>query len=167
MKIITHLLLWTLIFNLLIPSELLAESMSDSNSTISPKHIPGAGEFVHGQGYNKILMRILIFGSVPVQGIHYVPDGTDLVFGLVYAGGYGEFTSLDSITIRRRGVPDLFEIDLENLLEEGKPIPKLVDGDVINVPFNWRRDMNTVLNITSFVTAITSFALAMVALTKK
>ncbi|RAV23900.1 hypothetical protein DQE84_18485, partial [Staphylococcus warneri] len=81
----------------------------------------------------------LIFGSVPVQGIHYMPEGTDLLFAILYAGGYGEMSSLNGITIRRRNQRALIEVDLEDLIEDGRPIPKLADGDIISVPFNWRK----------------------------
>jgi len=144
-----------------------AEAISDKGSAISPKHTPGAGEFVHGQGYGKLLMRILILGSVPIQGIHYMPEGTDLIFALMYAGGQGEFAKLNGITIRRRGQADNIDVDLEDLIADGNPIPKLADGDVITVPFNWRKDVSTILTITSFITAITSLVLSSIALFRK
>lgn len=150
----------------LVASVARGEAVSDRSSAISPKHMPGAGEFVHGQGYGKLLVRLLIFGSVPVQGIHYVPEGTDLVFAIMYAGGYGEFSNLDGITIRRRNVPDLIDVDLEDLIEDGKTIPKMADGDIVTVPFNWRKDFQTVLTITGFVSSLTGFALSLVALSR-
>lgn len=140
------------------------EAVSDQRSAISPKHMPGAGEFVHGQGYGKLLIRLLIFGAIPVQGIHYVPEGTDLIFAIMYAGGYGDFADLNQITIRRRGFAELMDVELEELIKDGKPIPKLADGDVITVPFNWKKDLQTVLTITGFVSALTGLTLSILAL---
>ena len=152
---------------LLAPLSVHAESLSDKTSAISPRTVPGSGEFVHGQGYGKLLIRTLWLGSIPAQGIHYVPEGTDLVFALMYAGGVSELSNLGEITIRRRGHEELISVDLEELIEEGKPVPKMVDGDVITVPFNWRKDMQTILTITSFITSITGLTLSLIALTKK
>lgn len=151
----------------LLTSVVRGEAISDKASAISPKHVPGAGEFVHGQGYGKLLMRILILGSVPVQGIHYVPEGTDLIFAIMYAGGYGDYSNLDGITIRRRNQSDLIHVDLEDLIEDGDPVPKLIDGDVITVPFNWRKDIQTILTVTGFFTSITGVILSAIALTRK
>ncbi len=154
------------ICSLLLTTTVYGEAISDKGSAISPKHIPGAGEFVHGQGYGKLLMRVLVVGSVPVQGIHYVPEGTDLMFAIMYAGGVGEFSKLNGITIRRREQKDLIKVDLEDLIADGEGIPKLADGDVIAVPFNWRKNLQTYLTITGFLTAITSLTLSIVALQK-
>lgn len=160
---LTHVLICAL----LLSTTVRAESVSDKSSAISPKHVPGAGEFVHGQGYGKLLMRVLVFGAIPVQGIHYVPEGTDLIFAIMYAGGYGDFSSLNGITIRRRGVEEQIEVPLEDLIEEGKAIPKLTDGDIITVPFNWKKDLQTVLTVTGFVTSITGLTLSLLALTRR
>ena len=152
---------------LLATAPLPAESIDDVSSQITPKHTPGSGEYVHGQGYNKILIRILIFGAISQQGIHYVPEGTDLLFAILYSGGYSETSKLSGITIRRRGVKDLIEVSLDNLIEDGTPIPKLLEGDVVTIPFNWRRDITTIGTITGFFTAMSTFVLTLIALNKK
>src|SRR4051812_47979408 len=134
--VITFALVLSLVFPVSVAR---AESVDEEYTHISPKHSPGGGEFVHGQGYGKMLMRLLMFGSIPQQGIHYVPEGTDLLFALLYAGGYGDSTKLTNLTIRRKGIPELIHVDMESIIEEGGAIPKLKDGDIINVPYNWRR----------------------------
>lgn len=157
-----------LCFSLILPPHLVfGEAVDDQFTQISPKHTPGQGEFVHGQGYGKILIRVTMLGSVPQQAVHYVPEGTDLLFGILYAGGYGETTKLNGITIKRRGVKELMVVDLQDLIEDGKPIPKLLDGDLVNVPFNWKKDYQEFIFLTSIVTSLTSLVLAVVALTKK
>ena len=65
-----------------------------------------------------------------------MPEGTDLLFAILYAGGYTENSKLNGISIRRRNVKDLIEVDLEDLIEDGKVIPKLLDGDIITIPYN-------------------------------
>lgn len=156
-----------LVLSLLLPTvRLSAEAIDDKYTQITPTHSPGSGEFVHGQGYGKILVRVMLLGAVPSQGVHYVPEGTDLLFAIIYAGGYGEMTKLNGISIRRRTSRELIEVDLEDLIEDGKPIPKLIDGDVVQIPFNWRKDINTISLITGFITAMTGFTLSLVALAK-
>jgi len=145
----------------------LGEAVDDKFSQISPRHNPGAGEFVHGQGYGKILVRLTIFGAVKEQGVHYVPEGTDLVFALVYAGGYTDQSKLDRISIRRRNLREPLYADLDEIMSEGNPVPKLQDGDVITVPFNWKKDLATMLTVTGFVTSVTGFVVSVIALTKK
>jgi hypothetical protein len=143
-----------------------AESVDDRFTQISPKHSPGSGEFVHGQGYGKILMRVMLFGAVPQQGVHYVPEGTDLLFGLIYAGGSDDKAKLNGITIRRRGIQELMEVDLQDLIEEGQSIPKLADGDVVNVPYNWKKDYQEFTFLTGVFTSVTALVLAIAALGK-
>lgn len=140
------------------------ESVEDRASNISPAHNPGAGEFVHGQGYGKILIRVLMFGAIPQQGVHYVPEGTDLVFALLYVGGYSTDAKLNGIKLRRKGVKDLIEIDLEDLLAAGGTIPKLMDGDVLHIPYSWRKDLQTIITVTGFVTSISGLAVAVATL---
>jgi hypothetical protein len=120
--------------------------------------------FVHGKGYGKVLMRILLFGSIPKQGVHYMPEGTDLLFGILYAGGYGEESKLNGITIRRRKVGELMEIDLEDVIASGEEIPKLQDGDIINVPFNWRKTYQEITFFTGLITAVSTLIISIVAL---
>jgi len=143
-----------------------AESIDDKFAQISPTQTPGVGEFVHGQGYGKILIRVLVFGSVPQQGVHYVPEGTDLLFSILYAGGYTNTSKLNGITIRRRGQKELIEVDLQDQLEDGDKVPKLQDGDIVSVPYNWRRDIDTISLITGFLAAMTGFTLSLVALSR-
>lgn len=143
-----------------------AESVDDKFTQIAPGHSPGGGEFVHGTGYGKLLMRVMMFGAMGAQGVHYVPEGTDLVFAMLYAGGYNETSKLTNIKIRRRNVKELITVDLEDLLDNGEKIPKVMDGDIISVPFNWRKDMATIGIFTGFITAMTGFTLSIIALSK-
>lgn len=143
-----------------------AESMDDKFTQIPPNHTPGAGEFVHGTGYGKLLMRVMLMGAVGSQGVHYFPEGTDLMFAMVYAGGLTDNTKMNGIKIRRRNQQDLINVDLEDLIHDGEKVPKLMDGDVVTVPYNWRRDMQTLTTFTGFIAGMTGFALAMIALTK-
>jgi hypothetical protein len=151
---------------LILPPSARAESLGDNFSNISPALGPGGGEYVHGQKQGKILIRVLVFGSVGSQGIHYVPEGTDLLFAILYAGGYTDSSKLSGITIRRKNVKDVIDVDLEDLIADGKEVPKLIDGDVITVPYNWRRDITTITMITSFISSMTAFTLSVIALTR-
>jgi hypothetical protein len=150
-----------------VPAPVFAESVEDEFAQISPQHSPGTGEFVHGQGYGKILIRTMVFGAVPQQGVHYVPEGTDLLFALLYAGGHNDQTDLSGITIRRRGVKEIIEIDLEDLIEEGHSIPRLKDGDIINVPHNWRRDYQEFMFFTGMLTGLSGLVLSIAILSRQ
>jgi len=143
-----------------------AESITESYSSISPALGGGGGEFIHGQKQGKILIRVLMFGAIPQQGIHYVPEGTDVLFAILYSGGYTDSSKLNDITVRRRNVQELIEVDLEDMIAQGTEVPKLLDGDIITVPFNWRRDIGTISLITGFISSMTAFTLSIIALTK-
>lgn len=155
------------LFSFLLSSSVgFGEAIDDKNTQIVPTQNLGGGEFIHGQGYGKILVRILMFGAVPQQGVHYVPEGTDLLFGVLYAGGYSDSTKLNGISIRRRGQKELIYVNLQDLVEDGEKIPKLQDGDIVNIPYNWRRDMTTIGLLTGFLTAMTGFTISLIALSK-
>ncbi len=79
-------------------------------------------------------------------------------------GGYGEMTKLNGITIRRRNSKELLTVDLEDLMEDGLPIPKLVDGDVITVPFNWRQSYQEILFYTGVITTLGTLLIGVAAL---
>lgn len=162
-KVVSALLILSIFIS---TSPVHAEAMDDKNTNIVPGRTLGGGEYVHGAGYGKILMRVMMFGAIGSQGVHYMPEGTDLLFAMLFAGGYSEQSKIDKITIRRRGQAEQIKVDLEDLLETGDKIPKLADGDIVTIPFNWRKDVSTISMITGFITAMTGFALSLVALTK-
>ncbi len=138
-----------------------AESIDDKFS--GPQGDVG---FIHGKGYGKVLMRILIFGAIPHQGVHYMPEGTDLLFGILYAGGYSDETKLNGINIRRRKVAELIEIDLEDVIADGREIPKLQDGDIVSIPFNWRKSYQEISFFVGLISAVSSLIISIVALSR-
>jgi len=113
----------------------------------------------------KLMMRVTLMGAVS-QGIHYFPEDSDLLAALMYVGGYTEEADLDDIAIRRKGQKELIYVDLEALVEDGDPIPKLKDGDIVTVDWNWKKDLELYYTVTSFVTSITAFTLALVAVSR-
>ena len=121
---------------------------------------------IHGAKTGKPLIRILMFGAIPAQGIHFVPEGTDLLFAILYAGGYTDRSKLNGISIRRRGLERVLEVDLEDSLAAGDVIPKLRDGDIVNVPYNWRKSFEEFQFITNLVFSLSTFILSIVAVTK-
>lgn len=135
---------------------------------ISPSRASGGtGEYVHGTNQGKLLIRVLMLGAVANQGIHYYPEQTNLLDAILYTGGMGETSKLNDINIRRKNVADLIEVDLEDIIEDGDAVPTLEDGDVVTVPWNWRRDISTITLITGFVSSITAFTLSMIAIASK
>ncbi|MCB0403729.1 MAG: hypothetical protein KDD51_03020 [Bdellovibrionales bacterium] len=130
------------------------------------EQVAGSGEFVHGAGRGKLLVRVLMLGSIDQQGIHYFPENTNLLDAVLLAGGIDDTSKLNGITIRRKGKQELIDVALEDLLEDGEAIPFLVDGDVVNIPWNWRKDIGNITLVTGFISSITAFTLAMIALAK-
>lgn len=143
-----------------------APSVRDTR--ITPTQGVISGEFYHGSILTgKLLIKVLMFGAVPQQGIHYVHEGTDIMSALLYAGGYSEQSKINAITIRRKHSKKLIKIDLEEILEDGLESIKLQDDDIITVPYNWRKDIATISLITGFISSMTGFTLAILAITKK
>lgn len=163
-KLLCLVLIGSFIFNF--PSKTLAEATSEQFSSVTPLHMGGGGEFVHGQRQGKLLIRVLMLGAIPQQGIHYVPEGTDVLFSILYSGGYQDTSRLNGIYIRRKNVRDLIDIPLEDLIADGSEVPKLMDGDIVTVPFNWRRDVATISLVTGFLSSMTAFTLSIIALAK-
>jgi len=143
-----------------------AEAIDDRFTEVVPSQTPDHGEYYHGRNYGKVLIRVLMFGSVPSQGVHFVPEGTDLLFAILYAGGYGESSKLNGITIRRKNLASIIKVNLEDLIEDGQPVPKLLDGDVVTVPWSWRKGMETVSVITGFLAGLTGLTLSVIALSR-
>ncbi|MBI4405242.1 MAG: hypothetical protein HY537_13855 [Deltaproteobacteria bacterium] len=167
MKKYNILIVWALLFCFTLSSTVgFAESVADRYTQIAPVETHGSGEYVHGAGYGKLLMRVLLFGAIPQQGIHYYPEGTDLLFAILYAGGYSDMTKLNGIIIRRRAVKAALKVDLEDLIEDGGNIPRLQDGDIINVQFNYRKFMQEFFMWTGWFTSVTGFIFALIALFK-
>lgn len=162
-KITTWLVIssWLLTIRTAYPTELRDTRITPTQGAIS-------GEYVHGSIIGgKLLIKILFFGAVPTQGIHYIPEGTDLLSAILYAGGYNDTSKINGISIRRRNQKELIKIDLEEIIEEGLDAPKLLDDDVITIPYNWRRDIATISLITSFVTSISAFTTTLIVLVRR
>ena len=87
-----------------------------------------------------------------------------ILFAILYAGGYNDQTKLDGITIRRKHQNELIRIDLEELIEEGQRIPRLQDGDIVSIPYNWRKDVATVGSLSTLITSFASLAISIIAL---
>jgi len=135
-------------------------------SHATPGEAAGEGQFIHGAKPGVLLIRVHILGAVSQQGIHYFPEKVNMLDALLYAGGLSATTKLDGILVRRKGRKELIEIDLEELIEDGGEIPILKDGDVVQIPWNWRRDIATISLITGFLASMTAFTLSIIALTQ-
>ncbi len=130
------------------------------------KTFDGSSEFYHGSTQGKLLIRVMLMGAVQKQGIHYFPENTNLLDAILYSGGVSDTTKLNGITIRRKKQAELIDVELEDLVEDGEALPALVDGDIVTVPWNWRRDVATISLVTGFVSSLAAFGIAMVALAK-
>jgi len=150
-----------------VPAISLAERKKETYTYATPGEARSGGQFVHGGKPGVLLIRVYILGAVGQQGIHFFPDGTDILDAMLYAGGMADTTKLNGIQIRRKDVADLIDVDLEDLIEDGEAYPKLKDGDVVQVPWNWRRDIATIGLITGFLGSMTAFTLSLIALSRQ
>ncbi len=136
------------------------ESVSQRYSALNPTSLMGQGEFVHGQEYGKLLIQVTIVGAIGQQGIHHVPEGTDLLFALLYAGGATPTTDLTNIVIRRRHQSNLLKVNLDESINEGNVIPVLRDGDIVKVSYSWKQDISTVMMVTSLLSVLSALTFA-------
>ena len=101
-----------------------------------PKSAPslkdGNGETVHGQSYGKAPDANSHIWGRAFAGDAFVPERhRSHIRVLSMRAAKRKNTKMSEITIRRRVKKSYIRVDLDNLLVEGKPIPKLADGDIV------------------------------------
>jgi hypothetical protein len=110
-----------------------------------------------------LLVSVNIWGQVENPGKYKVPDGTDVVSLISYAGGPNEYASLGKVKLSRPSPSggEYIEVDVGFYLENPEPgsIPVLKPGDTIYVPKNSKYAWKTAVEIVAQVAVITSTAL--------
>lgn len=121
----------------------------------------GAGsEFVSGKGKGGILMKVNLWGAVGKPGVHHIPNKTDILTLLTYAGGPRSNAVLDDVVLKRTfgGKTKVFEFDIEEMVksEDKSIIPVLQPGDIILVKekSNTTGDIAVILGIVSSILSI-------------
>ncbi|MBI4405892.1 MAG: hypothetical protein HY537_17165 [Deltaproteobacteria bacterium] len=123
----------------------------------------------------RFLVRVQLWGDIPLSGTHYVPDNTSLLDLIGYAGGTSGNFSNSKIFVRRiQGeknqlfdTPSVTEIQGRNLLELGQMEKfRLKNGDIVVVETDkpsttFMGTLTTVMTVTGAVTSfITLYLLA-------
>jgi len=102
---------------------------------------------------DELLIRVNVWGYVAKPGQYLVPDNTDLISLLSYAGGPTEDARIDAVRLIRmvEGKRYVMEVDLRKFLEEGGSgeVPVLMPGDTVIVPGNFYRLISRVVHIVS------------------
>lgn len=110
-----------------------------------------------------LLVPVNIWGQVENPGKYKVPDGTDVVSLISYAGGPNEYASLGKIKLSRPSPSggEYIEVDVGLYLKNPEPgsIPVLKPGDTVYVPKNSKYAWKTVVEVIAQVAVITSTAL--------
>jgi len=116
---------------------------------------PGGGEEANsplpGGGYGttrpveeELLVPVNVWGEVDKPGLYEVPDGTNVVELLSYAGGPTEFANLSHVKVTRGAGGKGQPVDVSAYLAYGDAgtLPRLQPGDTVyvhrNAKYSWR-----------------------------
>jgi hypothetical protein len=128
----------------------------------SPSETPESGQArapalyeIPGGSEAELVINVHIWGQVFRPGRYLVPDGTDLVGLISYAGGPTTGAKLQDVQLLRAqsAQGDVRRIDLKHFLKSGDPslIPNLEPGDIVVVPTS---RSHTLLSLTGVVSVL-------------
>ncbi len=133
----------SLLFLLVLPSPSIAQETTQ----------PGvAGYYVYLGEERELQINVQIWGQVLRPGMYSVPNTTDLVALISFAGGPGENADLGRVKLVRRlsSEVEVFTVDLRKFIKgDGQEeIPELKPGDTVIVP---RTFFHSVSRLVSFL----------------
>jgi hypothetical protein len=105
----------------------------------------------------ELLIPVNILGFVNKPGQFMVPNGTDLVSLIAYAGGFREDAKLNNIKLVRglatNGQPHILKVDLKKYFETGNRqlIPRMMPDDTIIVSGSKTVTIRNILDFTARV----------------
>jgi hypothetical protein len=107
-----------------------------------------------------LMVSVNIWGQVEKPGKYKVPDGTDVVSLISYAGGPNEYASLGNVKLSRPspGGGEYVDVDVNRYMEnpETGTVPILKPGDTVYVPKNSKYTWKTVVETVAQIAVITS-----------
>jgi hypothetical protein len=119
----------------------------------------GASRYFLGKE-DELLIPVNILGFVNKPGQFMVPNGTDLISLVAYAGGFREDAKINNIKIVRglatNGQPNILKIDLKKYFETGRRelIPRMMPDDTIIVSGSRTATFRKVLDFTTRVVVL-------------
>jgi hypothetical protein len=112
---------------------------------------------------DKLTIDVQIWGQVNRPGQYFVPDRTDLVGLISYAGGPTEDAKLRNVQVLRptSSTGRVHRVNLEAFMVTGDPelIPRLTPGDVVVVPASRSRSVTRMAGIVSVLALVANVAL--------
>jgi len=108
-----------------------------------------AGYYVYLGEDRELQINVQIWGHVLRPGMYLVPNTTDLVALISFAGGPGDDADLGKVKIIRRhsSEGEVFTVDLKRFQrgEKQEEIPQLQAGDTVIVPGTFFRSVSRVV----------------------
>jgi polysaccharide biosynthesis/export protein len=125
---------------------------------------PAASRYAIRPGLeNELRIDVQVWGQVTRPGQYSVPDQTDLIGLISYAGGPTEDAKLKSVQVLSRLAPTdrVRRVDLEAFMRTGDPtmIPRLSPGDVVLVPAGRSRSLTRMAGIVSVLALVANVAI--------
>ena len=105
-----------------------------------------ANEFFVGKDFGRPLISVNLISGVSKPGVYHVPVDTDMVELIAYAGGTVERAAVDEISIRRQigRKVTVEKVNLQRSFRLGEELPRMLDGDSVQVPVNQSVDRTLV-----------------------
>ena len=117
----------------------------------------GAREYFTTNAGRRLTVRVQVWGEVPLSGIHHVPDNTNLLDLISYAGGPKGSLDDATIVLRRPQASESMTFTGEEFLQGDKARKVVVKaGDVVYVNIDRGDDFIENLTVVSTVTGVVS-----------
>lgn len=121
------------------------------------QNIQQLSEYIYGDELEQKLMPVFLLGNVHRPGIYHVPQNTSLTTLLSIAGGTGDNSAMDDITIKNERAGKIDKVDFHDLLASSGKSPILKGEDTVFIPTEKPAvSNNTMLTITVVATLLTA-----------
>lgn len=116
----------------------------------------------------QLLVPINVWGEVVKPGRYEVPDGTNVVEAISYAGGPTPYANLKRVKMTRPGAPGI-NVDVHKFIRNGDAagVPVLQPGDTVFVGKNARYGWRSFVEVVSQLAVIGGAALLYVEVARK
>ncbi len=117
----------------------------------------------------ELLVPVSVWGEVENPGNYDVPDGTDAVGLISYAGGPTEFANLKRVKLVRNGAGSAYPLNVTRYLDTGDrdAFPLLQPGDTVYVSRNTKYAWTSFVEVISQLAVVATTVLLYVEVTRK